>query len=45
MRVDPAMSLVLFLPCVKMVGAVLLARVVWWAIADLVLDKVDLPLF
>ena len=38
------MTLAVFLPCVKMVGAVVLAKVVWWLVADLVLDCVDLPL-
>jgi hypothetical protein len=38
------MTLAVFIPCAKMIGAVLLAKVVWWMVGDLVLDRVDLPL-
>jgi hypothetical protein len=38
------MTLAVFIPCAKLIGAVVLAKVVWWLVADFVLDSVDLPL-
>ena len=38
------MTLAVFSPCARMVGAVLIAKGVWWLVADFVMDSVDLPL-
>lgn len=38
------MTLMLLVPCAKMVGGVLAAKAVWRLIGDLVLDRIDLPL-